>query len=73
VGPRAGLDGGGKSPPPPPPAEIRSPDRPAHSQSLYRTLLKGVNEFISVPILLDRRGSIRKRKSLGVREKLRIV
>jgi hypothetical protein len=34
------------------------------------TLLKGVNEFISVLSLLDRCGSIRYRKSLGVREKL---
>ena len=34
VGPRAGLDGQKISTPPPP--EIRSPDRPARSQSLYR-------------------------------------
>ena len=32
VGPRAGLDGCGKSPP----TGIRSPDRPARSESLYR-------------------------------------
>ena len=34
VGPRAGLDRCGKSRPPP--TGIRSPDRPARSQSLYR-------------------------------------
>ena len=33
VGPRAGLDRCGK---PHPPTGIRSPDRPARSQSLYR-------------------------------------
>ena len=34
MGPTAGLDGCGKSRPPP--AGIRSPDRPARSESLYR-------------------------------------
>ena len=33
VGPRTGLDGCGKSRPP---TETRSPDRPTHSESLYR-------------------------------------
>jgi len=37
VGPRAGLDGCGKFRPP----EIRSPDRPVRSQSLYRLLYPG--------------------------------
>jgi len=39
VGPRAGLDGCGKSGPPP--TGIRSPDRPAHSESLYRLRYSG--------------------------------
>ena len=34
MGPRAGLDGYGKSRPPP--TGIRSPERPARSESLYR-------------------------------------
>ena len=37
VGPRAGLDGCGK----PRPTEIRSPDRPACSESLYRLSYRG--------------------------------
>jgi hypothetical protein len=37
VGPRAGLDGCGKSRP----TGIRSPDRPARSQSLYRLSYPG--------------------------------
>ena len=41
--------------------------------NVTRTLLKGVNGFISVLSLLDRCGSIRYRKSLGVREKLWIA
>ena len=39
VGPRAGLDGGGKSRPHP--TGIRSPDRPARSESLYRLSYRG--------------------------------
>jgi hypothetical protein len=39
VGPRVGLDGCGKSPPPP--NGIRSPDRPARSESLYRLIHRG--------------------------------
>ena len=39
MGPRAGLDGCGKSRPPP--TEIRSPNRPARSQSLYRLSYPG--------------------------------
>jgi len=39
VGPRAGLDGCGKSRPP---AGIRSPDRPARSESLYRLSCPGL-------------------------------
>ena len=38
VGPRAGLDGCEKSRPP---TGIRSPDRPARSQSLYRPNYRG--------------------------------
>ena len=38
VGPRAGLDGCGKSRPPP---GIRSPDRPARRESLYRLSYSG--------------------------------
>jgi hypothetical protein len=39
VGPRAGLDRCGKSRP----TEIRSPDRPARSQSLYRLSYRAQN------------------------------
>jgi hypothetical protein len=39
VGPRAGVDGCGKSRPPP--TGIRSPHRPARSQSLYRLSYPG--------------------------------
>ena len=39
VGPRAGLDGCGKSRPPP--TGIRSPDRPARRESLYRLSYHG--------------------------------
>ena len=50
VGPRAGLDGCGKSRPP---TEIRSPDRPTRSESLYRLSNRGsplisINGFISI-------------------------
>ena len=38
VGPRAGVEGCGKSHPP---TEIRSPDRPARSESLYRLRYPG--------------------------------
>ena len=38
MGPRAGLDGCGKSRPP---TGIRSPDRPARSESLYRLSYPG--------------------------------
>lgn len=38
--------------------------------NVTRTLLKGVNEFISVLSLLDTCGSIRYRKSLCLRENL---
>ena len=41
VGPRAGLDGCGKSRPPPP--GIRSPDRSARIESLYRQSYLGFN------------------------------
>ena len=41
VGPRARLDGCGKSRPPP--TGNRSPDRPAHSESLYRLSYRGRN------------------------------
>jgi hypothetical protein len=37
VGPRAGMDGCGKSRP----TGIRSPDRPARSESLYRLSYRG--------------------------------
>jgi hypothetical protein len=41
MGPRAGLDGCGKYRPPPPPTGIRSPNRPARSESLYRVSYPG--------------------------------
>jgi hypothetical protein len=41
VSPRAGLEGYGKSRPPHPPTGIRSPDRPARSESLYRLSYPG--------------------------------
>ena len=40
--PRAGLDGCGKSPPP---TGIRSPDRPARSESLYRLSYRGPHKY----------------------------
>ena len=42
VGPRAGLDRCGKSPP----TEIRSPDRPALSESLYRLSYPALTLFV---------------------------
>jgi hypothetical protein len=42
VGRRAGLDGCGKSRPP---TGIRSPDRPARSESLYRLLYPGSHKY----------------------------
>ena len=39
MGPRAGMDGCGKSRPPP--TGVRSPDRPARSESLYRLNYRG--------------------------------
>ena len=41
VGPRAGLDECGIAPPPP--TGIRSPDRPARSESLYRLRNPGLD------------------------------
>ena len=44
MGPRASLDGCGKSRPP---TGIRSPDRPARSESLYRLSYSGSNLGVS--------------------------
>jgi hypothetical protein len=46
VGPRAGLDGCGKISPP---TGIRSPDRPARNESLYRLRYPGL--YIPLPYL----------------------
>ena len=49
MGPRAGLDGCGKSRP----TGIRSPDRPARSESLYRLSYRGqfVSQYFVFPLL----------------------
>ena len=49
VGPRAGLDGCGKSRPPP---GIRSPDRPARSESLYRLSYPGPQWWFNMQNIL---------------------
>ena len=53
MGPRAGLDGCEKSRPP---TGIRSPDRPALSESLYRLRSPGPYTYDKV-IILERAGS----------------
>jgi hypothetical protein len=55
VGPRAGMDGCGKSYP----TRIRSPDRPARSESLYR---------LRIILIVISRKNFLKRKSLLIQQ-----
>jgi hypothetical protein len=70
VGPRAGLDGCGKSRPP----GVRSPDRPARSDSLYRLSYAGPHchhytwgKQIIVPFVMSSAKNVRQMKANIIR------